>query len=98
MWRAGAEAAATASSRGTAADRPSASPPSDVGSAPLFLRQMNRPLAIDITRALPAIARLVQPAPQRPGADRDALCGQVVRQQWHRRPGADRDALCGQVV
>jgi hypothetical protein len=29
---------------------------------------------------LPAKARFVQPAPQRPGADRDAFRGQVVRQ------------------
>jgi hypothetical protein len=45
---------------------------------------MRRARDIDVARALPAIARLVQPTPQGPGADREALGGQVVRQQRHR--------------
>src|SRR3712207_2697111 len=72
------------SSRGTAAHHPCASPPSGVGSGPFFLRQMNGALDIDIAWSLPAIARLVQPTPQGPRADGDALRGQVVRQQRHR--------------
>src|SRR5215213_7253187 len=45
---------------------------------------MSRALDIDVARALPAIARLMQPTPQGPGADGEALGGQVVRQQRHR--------------
>jgi hypothetical protein len=45
---------------------------------------MSGALGIDIAGPLPAIARLVQPTPQCPRADRDALRGQVVRQQRHR--------------
>jgi hypothetical protein len=45
---------------------------------------MSGALDIDVARALPAIACLVQPAPQGPRADREALRGQIVRQQRHR--------------
>src|SRR3954465_13602059 len=45
---------------------------------------MSRALDIDVAGPLPAIARLVQPTPQGAGADREALRGQVVRQQRHR--------------
>src|SRR5215218_2654473 len=45
---------------------------------------MSRALDIDVARPLPAITRLVQPAPQGPRADRDALRSQGVRQERHR--------------
>ena len=46
---------------------------------------MRRSPSIDVTRPLPAIARFVKAAPQRPGADGNVLLRcQVVRQQWHR--------------
>src|SRR5215212_7803728 len=78
--------AAAASNLYTAARRPLASLPSGGGPEPLFLGQMPRSPGIDIARPLPAIVRLMEPAPQRPGADGNALTrGQVVRQQRYRR-------------
>src|SRR5918997_2387918 len=46
---------------------------------------MPRSSGINVARPLPAIVRLVEAAPQRPGADGNALMrSQVVRQQRHR--------------
>src|SRR3954468_19213688 len=83
--RAAAGTAAAASNPCTAAHRPPASPLSSAGPEPLFLSQMRRPAGIDIAWPLPAMIRLMEPAPQRPTADGNALLRvQVVRQQRHR--------------
>src|ERR687886_412976 len=85
MWPAAAETASAASSRCTAPHPRSATLSSSAGPSPLFLGQMSRTLSIDVAWSLPAIPRLVQPAPQGARAERDAVVrGQVVRQQRHR--------------